>query len=105
MSIATIGGQSRLAIQQLVDMRSQFDDLQRQLSTGQKSATYAGLGVDRGVTVSLNSQLSAIGSFDDTIQNVMARTNIMQTALGNMIDITTTVKSAMVQANGVSNGS
>jgi flagellar hook-associated protein 3 FlgL len=29
----------------------------------------------------------------------------MNTALGNMIDITTTVKSAMVQANGVSNGS
>src|SRR6185437_16578820 len=105
MSIATIGGQSRLAIQQLVDMRNHFDDLQRQLSTGQKSSNYAGLGLDRGVTVSLNSQLSAIGSFNDTIQNVMARTNIMQTALGNMIDITTTVKSAMVQANGVSNGS
>jgi len=29
----------------------------------------------------------------------------MNTALGNMIDITSTVKSAMVQANGVSNGS
>jgi len=35
----------------------------------------------------------------------MARINLMNTALGNMIDITTTVKSAMVQANGVSNGS
>lgn len=105
MSVSSIGAQSQMIMQQLMQMRSQFDDLQRQLSTGQKSATYAGLGVDRGVTVSLNSQLSAIGSFDDTIQNVMARTNIMQTALGNMIDITTTVKSAMVQANGVSNGS
>lgn len=105
MSVSSIGAQSQMIMQQLVQMRSQFDDLQRQLSTGQKSATYAGLGVDRGVTVSLNSQLSALGSFDDTIQNVMARTNIMQTALGNMTDITTTVKSAMVQANGVSDGS
>jgi len=85
-------------------MRSQFDDLQRQLSTGQKSATYAGLGIDRGVTVSLNAQLSAISGYDDTIDNVMARINLMNTALGNMIDITSTVKSAMVQANGVSNG-
>jgi flagellin-like hook-associated protein FlgL len=57
------------------------------------------------VTVSLNAQLSAISGYDNTIDNVMARINLMNTALGNMIDITTTVKSAMVQANGVSNGS
>ncbi len=104
MSVSSIGAQSQLAIQQMVQMRAQFDDLQRQLSTGQKSATYAGLGIDRGVTVSLNAQLSAISGFNDTIDNVMARTNLMNTALGNMIDVTSTVKSAMVQANGVSNG-
>src|SRR5262245_12665444 len=105
MSVSSIGAQSALIMQQLVQMRSQFDDLQRQLGTGQKSATYAGLGLNRGVTVSLNAQLSAIGGYDNTIDNVMARINLMNTALGNMIDITTTVKAAMVQANGVSNGS
>jgi flagellar hook-associated protein 3 FlgL len=104
MSVSSIGAQSALIMQQLVQMRSQFDDLQRQLGTGQKSATYAGLGINRGVTVSLNSQLSAISGYDNTIDNVMARINLMNTALGNMIKITTTVKSAMVQANGVSNG-
>src|SRR5690242_21791385 len=104
MSISSIGAQSALIMQQLTQMRAQFDDLQRQLGTGQKSATYAGLGIDRGVTVSLNSQLSAIGGFDNTIQNVMARVNLMNTALGSMIDITSTVKSAMVQAHGVSDG-
>ena len=105
MSISSIGAQSALIMQQLTQMRAQFDDLQRQLGTGQKSATYAGLGINRGVTVSLNAQLSAIGGYDNTIDNVMARINLMNTALGNMIDITSTVKSAMVQANGVSNGS
>jgi len=105
MSVSSIGAQSALIMQQLVQMRSQFDDLQRQLGTGQKSATYAGLGINRGVTVSLNAQLSAISGYDNTIDNVMARINLMNTALGNMIEITTTVKSAMVQANGVSNGS
>jgi len=104
MSVSSIGAQAQLAIQEITTMRAQFDDLQRQLSTGQKSATYAGLGIDRGVTVSLNSQLSAISGFDNTIQNVMNRVNLMNTALGNMIDITSTVKSAMVQANGVSDG-
>ena len=105
MSISSIGAQSALIMNQLVQMRAKFDDLQRQLGTGHKSATYAGLGIDRGVTVSLNSQLSAISSYDDTIQNVMARINLMNTALGNMIDISSQVKAAMVQANGVSNGS
>ena len=105
MSISSIGAQSALIMQQLTQMRAQFDDLQRQLGTGQKSATYAGLGINRGVTVSLNAQLSLIGGYDNTIHNVMARINLMTTALGNMIDITSTVKSAMVQANGVSNGS
>jgi flagellar hook-associated protein 3 FlgL len=105
MSVSSIGVQSQLAIQQLTQMRAQFDDLQRQLSTGQKSATYAGLGLDRGVTVSLNAQLSQIGGYDDTIDNVMTRINLMNTALSNMTDITSTVKAAMVQANGVSNGS
>jgi len=105
MSVSSIGAQSALIMQQLVQMRAQFDDLQRQLSTGQKSATYAGLGTDRGVTVSLNAQLSAITAYDQTNTNVMARINLMNTALGSMIDLTSTVKSAMVQANGVSNGS
>lgn len=105
MSISSIGAQSALIMKALVQMRAQFDDLQRQLATGHKSATYAGLGIDRGVTVSLNSQLSAISSYDDTIQNVMTRINLMNTALGNMISISSQVKAAMVQANGVSNGS
>ena len=54
-------------VQSLIDMRAQFDDLPRQLSTGQKSATYAGLGLGSGLSVSLNAQLSAIGGFDNTI--------------------------------------
>jgi flagellar hook-associated protein 3 FlgL len=105
MSVSSIGAQSQLAIQQLTQMRAQFDDLQRQLSSGQKSATYAGLGLDRGITVSLNAQMSAIGGFNDTIDNVMTRINLMNTALSNMTKISSTVKSAMVQANGVSDGS
>ncbi|MBI2716835.1 MAG: flagellar biosynthesis protein FlgL [Rhizobiales bacterium] len=99
MSVSAIGGQSALAIQQLISMRAQFDDLQRQLSTGQKSATYAGLGLDRGVTISLNAQLSAIGGYDDTINNVTSRISLMNVALTRMTDIGSTVRSAIAQAN------
>jgi flagellar hook-associated protein 3 FlgL len=105
MSISPIGAQSGLAIQQLVAMRQQFDDLQRQLSTGQKSSNYAGLGLDSGVTVSLNAQLSAISGYNDTISNVTTRINLMNTALGGMTDLATAVKAAMVQAPMGANGS
>ena len=103
MSVSAIGGQSALAIQQLVSMRAQFDDLQRQLSTGQKSATYAGLGLNRGFTVSLNSQLSAIGGYDDTINSVGSRISLMNIALTRMTEIGSAVKSAIAQANTANN--
>lgn len=103
MSVSAIGAQSGLAIQQLVNLRKQFDDLQRQLSTGQKSATYSGLGVDSGMTVSLNAQLSAVDGYNNTIDTVMTRINLMNNALGSMFDLSTAVKKATTQVpNGAS---
>ena len=94
MSVSGIGSQSALAIQQLLAMRSQFDDLQRQLSTGQRADTYAGVGVNRGLTVSLRTQLSALGGYGDTIANVNTRISLMTSALGRMADIGNTVRSS-----------
>src|SRR3954469_8401684 len=105
MSLSPISAQSTQAIQQLLNLRQQFDDLQRQLSTGQKSATYAGLGLDRGVTVSLNAQLSAIGGYDQTISNVNTRISLMNTALGGMTTLASNIKKAMAQAPLGANGS
>ena len=51
MAVTGIGGSAALTLQSIVDMRNQLDDLQRQLGTGKKSDTYAGLGLDRGLTV------------------------------------------------------
>ena len=99
MAIASIGGKPAAQIQALVDLRAKLDDLQRQLSTGKKASTYAGLGLERGVTVGLRSQLSAISSFDATADNVQARINVAQTALGRMSDISNSVKTAMMQGS------
>lgn len=99
MTISPIGGKPATAIQALVDLRGTLDDLQRQLSTGKKASTYAGLGIDRGMTVGLRSQLSAIGSFDATADNVQARINVAQTALGRMSEISNSVKTAMMQGS------
>ena len=105
MSISAIGSQSALAVQQLVNMRSQFTDLQRQLSTGQKSDNYTGLGLDAGMSVSLNAQLAAITSYDSSIDIASTRINLMSTALGQMTDISSSVKAAIAQANSTVDGS
>ncbi len=97
MSISGIGSQTSLIVQSLVDMRSQLDDLQRQLGTGQKSDTYAGVGLDRGLAVGLRSQLSALDGFDNTITNVGVRLTLAQTALGRISDIGHQVKTAAFQ--------
>ena len=88
MSISGIGGSAQMSLQAIVAMRDQLDDLQRQLGTGQKSDSYAGLGLDRGLTVGLRSQLSAIAGYQDAITQVGVRLDLMQTALSQFGTIT-----------------
>jgi flagellin-like hook-associated protein FlgL len=103
MSVTAIGSQNTLSIQRLIEMRAQLDDLSRQLSTGQKSTTYAGLGTGSGLSVSLNAQLSALSSFDNNIDMVSTRINVMTTALDSMSDITNTMKSTIAAATSAAN--
>src|ERR1044071_5827611 len=81
MAITGIGGASALTLQTIGDMRNQLDDLQRQLGSGMKSTSYAGLGLDRGLAVGLRSQLSAIDGYQQSITQVGVRLDLMQTAL------------------------
>ena len=100
MTISSIGAASSQIAQQLLDMRAQFDDLQRQLSTGQKSDTYAGLGLDRGLALSLNTQAAALDGFSNTIDQVMTRLNVAQNVLSAMNDVAGAMRSSMVQCTG-----
>ena len=98
MSITGISSRSALSMQSMVDMRRQLDDLQRQLGTGRRSNTYAGIGLNRGLTVSLNSQLAALASFDSSIQQVDVRLTVAQTTLGQIAEIARQVKSAAIKS-------
>jgi flagellar hook-associated protein 3 FlgL len=95
MSVSGVGSTTTLTVQALVDMRARLDDLQRQLGTGKKAETYAGVGLDRGLAVGLRAQLSALGGFGDSITNVGVRLDLAQTALGRIADIGRSVKSAI----------
>src|SRR6478672_4139681 len=104
MTITGISSRSALSMQSIVDMRRQLDDLQRQLGTGERSTTYAGIGVDRGLTVSLNNQLASLASFDTSMQQVGVRLTMAQTALGQINDIAHQVKTAAMSSEFVLDG-
>jgi flagellin-like hook-associated protein FlgL len=98
MSIQGVSGLSSQMIQNLVDLNNQLDDLQQELGTGQKSQTYAGLGVQRGLTVGLQQQLSAMSGFDNTITTVNTQLSVAQTALQGIATAATTVKQTAVNS-------
>jgi flagellar hook-associated protein 3 FlgL len=99
MTISAAGSTANMLSQRLLDLRSQFNDLQRQLSTGKKSDTYAGLGLDRGLSVSLNAQSAALDSYNTTIDNVMTRVNVAQNALTSVDKVSSSLSSALLQGS------
>lgn len=97
MSIINVGTRSLLLTQSLVGMRANLGDLQRQLATGKRSDDYAGIGIDRGLTVGLRSHLSAINSYGDTAKSVGVRLSLAQTALTRIGDIGRETKAAAAE--------
>jgi hypothetical protein len=94
MSVTGVGVTSSLIVQSLGDMRSVLADLQRQIGTGKKSTTYAGLGIDRGLAIGLRARLAAITGYADSSTQVGVRISVQQTALSQIRTIRNTVKSA-----------
>jgi len=92
-----IGTRSLLLTQSLVGMRTEMADLQRQLATGKKSDDYAGIGLNRGLTVSLRSQLAATEGYNDTITNINVRLNLAEKTLARVGTIGTETKNSLSQ--------
>jgi len=99
MSATGIGLTTSLSINSAVEIRRMMDDLQRQFGTGKKSTSYAGLGLGRGLSVGLRSQISAITGYQQTITQVGVRLNLMQTALEQFGTVTRNGKNTVVQSN------
>ena len=106
MAISGVSSNIAPLIQSALDINKQLDDLQRQLGSGQKADTYAGLGSQSGIAVALNAQLAAITSFNDTIANVGTTISLQQVALqqigriGNLVQSSTTQASFAIDGTG-----
>lgn len=68
---------ARTSAEMFVSMRAQMDDLQRQMSTGKRSETIGGLGIDRRVSLDVRGKLASIESWDKTIEQGQLRLKLM----------------------------
>src|SRR5712675_1277598 len=80
--------------QSMLNLSNQLTLLQSQLTTGKKSTSYAGMGVNEGFAIAARSQLANISAFTDTMGNIDTSINIANTALQGMVDIGTTVENS-----------
>jgi len=98
MAITGIGSSIAVSLQAQLQMHDQLDVLSRQLGTGQKAAVYSDLGSQAGLTVGLDTQLSAINGYDDTITSVGTTLGIEQQALSQVANVGSAVQQGVTQA-------
>ena len=81
MSINSLGYASSALGQAITSLNNQMTNLSTQLATGEKSANYAGMGVNEGFAIAARSQLASISAYTDTISNVTTTINSANNAL------------------------
>lgn len=99
MTISGVSSNLMPLIQSALDINKQLDDLNRQLGTGLKSDSYAGLGSQGGVAIALNAQLSAIDSYNNAIANAGATLGVQQQVLQQIGNISNAVQMTASQPN------
>jgi len=94
MAINSVSYGSSVLNQSIVDLKNQLTMLQSQLTTGKKSTSYAGMGVNEGFAIAARSQLANISAFSDTMSNINTNIGVANAALQAMVDIGTTVQNS-----------
>ncbi|THD65220.1 MAG: flagellar protein [Bradyrhizobium sp.] len=94
MAINSINYGASILSQSVVNLKNQLTTLQSQLTTGEKSTTYAGMGVNEGFAIAARAQLANISAFTDTMTNVTTTINAANTALQSLSEIGGQVQSA-----------
>jgi len=71
----------------LSTMRQQLEDMQRQLSTGQKAATYGALGAGRTQSITFRSKLSELNSYLQNSDVLSMRVSLLDKSMSRLEDI------------------
>ncbi|WP_353186922.1 hypothetical protein [Bosea sp. (in: a-proteobacteria)] len=78
-----------------VSSRTQFDDLQRQLATKERSTSYGDLGIDRRVSLDLNAKLSSLDGWLAGIGLADVNLKLMSGAVENFAKMATESRNDM----------
>lgn len=92
----TIG--SNVLGQSATRLTDQLASLTTQLSTGKKSTTYAGMGVNEGFAIAARAQLSNLDAFTDIQSKVNTTIGVANVALQSLVSIGSQVKTGAAQA-------
>src|SRR6266581_3630795 len=103
MAINSISYGSTFLNQSMLNLNNQLTILQSQLTTGKKSTSYAGMGVNEGFAIAARSQLSHLSAFTDTMTNVKTTINVANTALQSFSDIAQQIQNATSGSSQVLN--
>jgi flagellar hook-associated protein 3 FlgL len=77
----------------LTQIREQMVDLQRQLSTGKKAATYGLLGTDRTMSISMRARISQVNSYKSVIETTQLRSSVLVQGFERMREIVSDTRS------------
>lgn len=94
MAIDGVSGRTSYLGSSILNIKSQLDTLTEQLSSGKKTTTYAGLGIDAGTATGLRAQISTLASYADTGTLINTRINVANLSLQGISDSASTVKAA-----------
>jgi flagellar hook-associated protein 3 FlgL len=94
MSVSSINYGSSLLGQSVQNINNQLTNLSTELSTGVKSQTYAGMGVNEGFAIAARAQLANISAFTTTITNVNTIISAANTALQSLSETANSVQSS-----------
>ncbi len=89
----------------VANMQTQLTALQAQLTTGEKSTDYAGIGSNRSLAIALQTQLAAYGNYSNVMTNVSTRLTLAQQALTQIGTTTNQVQAAALNSPFVLNQS
>ena len=95
MSITGPGSINAANLAAQTNMFSQLSKLSLQLGTGEASQTYAGLGPQAGVALSLSSQLAALNGYSTTTTTVGTTLTLAQSVLTQLGDASSAVQQSV----------
>ena len=86
---------NRRSADHFVQMRNQGSDLERQLSTGRRADSYAGLGVKRGPALDMRAKLNGLESFQNNIKDANLRMSMLMQSVEGLDKVSARTRSML----------